>query len=169
MKTSVSYVILFLLLLISSASAFAQYKGSTFEKGKVQLIDKTKYKLSQVEFKDSSLTAIDRFTGAALDIPYYDLKTVKIMGENRAMWEGAAIGVVCAIAVTTVIVIEKGNPFDLEHYAAGFVRTAPFFAVVGGLVGFGIKRYDLVPMQQLLSQPEDLGQLNYGLSINLRF
>lgn len=168
------FILLVVLLLNSLAtSTHAQYKDVTFEKGKLQLLDKSKLKLNDVSFSDTAVHAILPETGEMVTVPYYELNKVKVLGNNRAFWKGFGIGLLCSVAYTTIVVIEEGNPFDLEHYTSGFIRTAPFFGFLGGAVGLTFRKYDYVPLDVLQSPDQMYGNLNafrnYQLGFTYRF
>lgn len=166
--------ILFLLLFVVGLTEnFAQYHDKTFEKGKIQLLDKTKLKLNDVSFTDTAVLAVMPETGADIMVPYYSINKVKVLGNNRAFWKGFGIGLLCSVAYTTIVVIEDGNPFDMEHYASGFIRTAPFFGFLGGVIGLGFRKYDLVPLDVLQKPDESMGinflMNNLQLGLTVRF
>lgn len=163
------YIFILMFSLGALFTTKAQYKDEVFYKGKMRLADKTRLKIGSVQFGDSLVKAIDLKTGEKFSVPYYEIQYVKILGNNRMFWEGVGIGLIAATALTTVVVISEGNPLDMQNYVSGFVRTGPLLAVVGGMVGFTIKRYDPVPLGDIEYPKTDLGLSGYGIGLTLRF
>lgn len=163
-----------LFLVFSEPKLEAQYHDNTFYKGKLQLLDKSKLKIGNVSFSDTAVHAMNLETGEVVLVPYYEVNKVKVLGNNRAFWKGVGIGLICSVAVTTAIVIKDGNPNDIEQYFSGFIRTAPLFGFLGGVIGLTIRTYDLVPLDDL-QKPDNglaLGRFpnnSYQVGLSVRF
>ncbi len=157
-------------LMSGTGRALAQMPHQQFEKGKLILPNKQHIKLSNVVLDDSLFTATNTATGENFEMAYSDVKRLKVLGDNRMMWEGFAIGAASAVGISVVYVLAEGDPLNLQNYGAALTRMVPFMAALGGMVGVTIKRYDLVPYNKWQNQPLSYQHSKgYGLGICLNF
>lgn len=161
-------------VVFGNSTLSAQYHDQTFFKGKLQLLDKSKLKLGNVSFSDTAVHAMSLETGEDVLVPYYEIDKVKVLGNRRAFWEGIGVGLICSVAVTTIIVFKDGNPNDFQQYVSGFVRTAPLFCFLGGVIGLSIRTYDLVSMDELQKPTNDFSMScfnsnTYQLGVSVSF